>query len=203
MFKKFAVLSILVATTSFAQDITSSSQMKINDSHNFTIALDGASLVLKGAGIKATYAVAEHVSIGGIAKSFQLDSDSSYNSDFDIYGTNEYKHNVNLIGAIVDFFPMGTASERGLYISGGITSATLKTSVKDSFYGNSSARDSKTGGQLTVGYQFVIHLGNSANIMFQTGAGFGNAGAVKWTYSGSKTELRDSLVLDLIGGAQF
>ena len=43
-----------------------------------------------------------------------------------------------------------------------------------------------------------------ANIVFHAGAGYGNAGAIEWrVFSGSKTEIKDSLLLDLQAGMQF
>lgn len=201
MFKKIFVASAVFASSAFAQNVSSMSSINTYQRQNFTIALDGVSLALKGVGVKATYAVADHVSLGLLGKTFELGTDTD--SSTSILGFSS-KHKVDVIGALVEFFPMGTPSERGIYISGGVTSAKVATTVEDSYYDSTlKSNDESTGAQITVGYQFVIHLGNSANIMFQTGAGFGNAGRVKWTSLGNKTELQDSLQLDLLGGAQF
>lgn len=201
MFKKIAVVTSLLASAAFAQDISSVSKIPVYEKQNFTLALDGVSIGLKGAGLKATYAVAEHASIGLLGKTFEMGTGSD--SGFSYFGFKS-KHKIDIIGAVAEFFPMGTASERGIYISAAVTSAKVATTVDDTYYNTTQkSSDESTGAQLTVGYQFVIHLGNSANIMFQTGAGYGNAGRVKWTSLGNRTELQDSAQLDLLGGVQF
>ena len=131
---------------------------------------------------------------------YTLKSDNDWSTTL----SNSYKHEMQVYGVLVDFFPMAGVNDWGLYISGGLTSASVKSTVNDSFFGQNNSTNSKVGGQLTVGYQFLIPLKSMANIVFHAGAGYGNAGAIEWrVFSGSKTEIKDSLLLDLQAGMQF
>lgn len=210
----FLTSQLIVATTIASEtnaettnsSNTSMAQLKTEPRQKFTVMLEGSSLLSKGLGLKATYSLINKLSLGIKASKYKMTSDN--NSSFSDIKTTEYQHDMTVIGTVLDFFPLGMTDERGLYVSAGATSANLKTSVKDSYFGNNEATDSKIGAEFKVGYQFVIHLGdaatNSTNIMFQVGGGYGNGGSVKWRYfSGAETKIEDNLLLDLNMGAQF
>lgn len=171
---------------------------------NFFLSLDGTSLLLNGAGVKGTYIVNSYMSVGGAIKSFQLDSD---NDETAASLNTQYQHELTLVGALVDLFPFGQARSNGLYLSLAATQVNLTTTVRDSIFGRNKASDSRTGAQASLGYQIVSSLrgiSDQAQLTVQLGAGYGNGGGVRWRYfSGATTEVRDSVVLDLMGGIQF
>lgn len=204
MLKSLVILTTFFSCSAFADSFASRMQTWKGDRKNFSVILDGASILLKGAGVKATYAVSDKLAIGGIFKTYELDSSSNDGSLSTELGY-EYSHKVNVFGVIVDFYPTAGAYQSGIYLSGAVTSASVKTDVETNFFGQekNSASDSKTGAQATVGYQFGGRLSNSMNILFQLGLGYGNAGAIKWRISGNQTELQNGLLLDLNGGLQF
>lgn len=202
MFKVIGGLIVVLSTSAFAQ--YGSSELKIKQPRSFNLTLDGASVALKGVGVKATYSLTDKLSFGGLVKSFEM---SEQKEDKAI--GYEYTHKVNVIGAIVDFYPFSSNQENGIYVSAAVTSANVSTSVDDSFFGSGSAKDSSSGGQVTAGYQFLVPIQgifagkDSLALMFHAGLGYGNAGKVKWSFTGKNTELENSVLLDLYAGAQF
>lgn len=197
MFKYVFCSLIFVSQFAFAQNELSSS-MKVDQKKSYPVSLLvlGDSVVLKGAGIKASYKVAEKFSVGLIGKFFQISNDDDLVTS---------THDMSLYGLNLDFFPMASTDRRGLYISGAVTNANVKTNVDKSFiHSGGTSTNQKVGGHLMVGYQFVINIKKAANILFQTGAGYGNGGGVEYRYfTGAETKVRDSLLLDLSAGVQF
>jgi hypothetical protein len=200
MFKKILAVGLVASCFSFAEESAESTMAVTKHEHPFSIMLEGDAVALKGAGLKTTYKISEKFSLGLNAKKYEITSDSDWSASLN----NSYKHEITSYGVVTDFFPMGSVDSRGLYVSAAVTSARVESTVTDNLFGKNSSSDSKVGGQLKVGYQFIIPIGSTANILFQVGGGYGNAGAVNWrVFSGSKTELRDSILLDLNAGAQF
>jgi hypothetical protein len=194
------VALLLVSQLAVAQDGTLTAKTpETKSSYPVSVLLLGDALALNGAGLKATYKVSDKFSAGVIGKTYQLKSDDEYKS----WSTSS-KTELSMYGLVVDFFPMNSTDRRGLYVSGAVTSVSAKTTVSDTLYGEGSSDDQRVGGQLTVGYQFVINIANTTNILFQVGGGYGNGGAVEHKYfTGANTTIRDSLLLDLSAGAQF
>lgn len=202
MFKVLASLIVIASTSALAQNINSDLMLKKPRSLN--VSLDGTSLILSGLGAKATYSLTNKLLIGGLIKSYQIKEQES-----DKAIGYEYSHKVNVIGAVVDFFPGSSNQENGIYFSAAFTSANVLTNVDDSYFGSSESKDSAVGGQVMSGYQFLVPIRgiipgkDSFALMFHAGLGYGNAGKVKWSITGKNTELQDSLLLDLYAGAQF
>lgn len=197
----FAVLisSLMLSQVALAQT-QSTTQVDGKGEYPISVLLLGDALVLKGAGLKATYKVADHFSVGALGKVYKLEStDDDYS-----YWTTKSKHELTTVGLVVDFFPINTVDRRGLYISAAATSVHAKTTVDDTMFGTNSSTHDRIGGQISVGYQFAINIAKAAQILFQVGGGYGNGGSIEYKYfSGSETKIKDSLLLDLSGGVQF
>lgn len=207
MFKVILGSLLLVGSSALAvQDLQTTKDLKsmMNPPHKISVLLDGSSVLLSGAGVKGTYAVTEKIAVGGLLRNMKMtESPESAQLGY------TYKHQLNVLGAIVDFFPFSNLDENGFYVSAAATRASVKTETSDSYFGKGSAEDAKTGSQLTLGYKAILRLNEALiatkgfDIVFHAGLGYGNGGRVAWSVLGNYTKIGDGLVLDLYMGAQF
>ncbi len=164
----------------------------------FTVLLDGTSVLLSGAGVKASTGLANNLTLGVLAQKYKMKSDEN-----DLASAYSYTHEITNIGIIADYFFSKTATESGPYASAAIVFSKLKTKVDGSLFGAKTAEDSATGFQAKVGYQIVSNLTPSSDVVAQLGLGYGSAGAVSWKLGGSETKLKSAVLLDLSLGVKF
>lgn len=205
--KNFLILTVAIFTSSLllAQENVETSEVQIGEtSKPFSIMIDGASIISNGFGAKATYDINEYLGIGimgGIVKYKPSESDEKY-----LIYKYDYTHRINEGALVADgFLPMANPRSK-FYLSLGVRYAELSTEVNDAFYGTTNeSSSSRTGGIITAGWQYAETLPflEKAGIVFQVGLGFGNAGRVRWNYSGTKTEIQDGMLIDLKAGVKF
>lgn len=201
------LFAALVLTTVTATAQTSTTQMpSALPKKKFAVMLDGASVAMRGVGVKATMALSEKLSVGLLAQKMKIKSSSSSAP----YPDYSYNHNITNIGVIADYYLTNTNSESGLYGSAALIMSNLKTEVQDVDFGPSTSEDSGVGLQIKMGYQIVSKtVIFPSDIILQLGLGYGSAGSVAWQYSGSslgsesETKLQSGLLLDLSAGVTF
>lgn len=200
MLKALIFCGLISSNVALAASGISETRFEPKHSRPFSLFLEGDSVILGGAGIKATYKATEKIAAGLVGKVFNLKSDQ----DHETKTNNSYTHKMTTVGALAEYFPMSSVDERGLYLSAAVTSASVETSTNDSLYGKGGSKDSRVGGEAKIGYQFINTLSDSANIVFQAGLGYGNAGQIRWSaMTGNNTEIGDSILFDLNAGIQF
>lgn len=206
--------TVLLSTSLYAQDNSSmtSIDMQKKSTKKLTVLADGASFLLKGAGVKATYGLTNNIALGALAQlyKFQPESSVTTNSNF------KPKNEVTALGVIADYH-VSAIDQAGIYISMAYMNVKAKTTLDASYYGGSTSEDQTSGLQTKVGYQFIGQLASNLNMTFQLGLGYGIGGAIETTGSGSQvstmsgtqksakstTEIQSSLLLDLSAGMSF
>ncbi len=197
------ILLLGTALTAKAQtEVNSESETElIQEIKPFSVFADGSAVLLGGFGIKATYSVQDYLALGLIGSYGHMKSSENENSS--IYYRDDYKHSLGKVGIVAEFLILNEQRKGGLYITLGVNHAQVKTEVNSDLFGSNSSENSRTGGLVAFGWHYTERLTAKANVAFQLGLGYGNGGAVAWTYSGTKTEVRDRLLLDIKAGLQF
>ena len=193
-------LITLISFSALAQDTNESETQIKPEPKPFSVFLDGTAVLMSGFGVKALYAQKDNMAIGVIANYGKLKSDDKNSS---LYYRNDYKHTLTQFGAIGEFYIFNHMRTGGLYFTAGVTSANVKTEVNTELFGANNSQSSRIGAIGALGWHYTERLTDKANVAFQLGLGYGNGGAVYWTYSGAKTEIRDSVLLDIKAGLQF
>lgn len=195
-------LITLNAFSAVAQDVAESEFQITKEPKPFTVLLDGSALLLSGFGAKALYSTQDTMAFGAIASYSRLKSDDKENNTT-LYYRNDYKHTKTQVGAIAEFYILNQSRKGGMYITLGATSAYVKTEVDSELFGANNSESSRIGAIGAVGWHYTERLTDKANVAFQLGFGYGNGGAIQWNYAGTKTEIKDSVLLDIKAGLQF
>jgi hypothetical protein len=199
------LLALMISIPAFAQDDEAVSEFQTAPSPKpISILLDGASIILKGFGAKATYAINENLAIGAIGGFYKYTPTDEESSNL-LYKY-DYTHRLSYAGLIADGYLQMANPRSKFYISLALTQVKLDTQVNDDFLGISNvSNSSKSGGSITAGWQYAETLPflGSAGVVFQVGLGYGNAGRIRWSYYGDKTQIEDGLLVDLKAGMQF
>jgi hypothetical protein len=199
--------SILFLSLAFSSLALANPENSLSTSYNyqkptksFSLMLEGDSVILGGAGIKASYKVSPKISVGALAKVYKIKSDQKWESD----NANSYENKMTLVGITGGYFLTGNYDEQGPYVTAGVTSASVETSVNDSYFGKGTSTASKIGSEAKLGYQFVNLINPGLGMVFQVGLGYGNGGQLRWNAAtGQNAVIGDSLLLDLSAGLQF
>lgn len=155
-----------------------------------------APILLKGFGIGLGYAVTPKIETNLFYQQYTLGSDPETGFAPTVKFTTEMKK----VGLRADLYPLATVNSGGWYLSGAVTQVQADTKVESSALGTTSASDQKAGVQAYTGYAARGGLLRDAGLAFKIGLGYGVGGGIessRSTREGTKTEIKDSLLLDL------
>ncbi|MEK7356131.1 MAG: hypothetical protein AAB250_06755 [Bdellovibrionota bacterium] len=193
---------ICVSTSAYAQG-ESRVSTELKPKKRVSVELLGAQLILKGGGLGVGYAVTPKLQTEVNYAIYTLENDPEPSFFGSFY---RVKNEFSAIGVRANFYPLASVDAGGWYIGGALAQVNLKTKTSSSFYGDGAADNAKFGAQGYTGYTFRGGLLRSASMLIRLGLGYGVGGGVQTrttTASGTKTEIKDSGLLDLNIGMMF
>jgi hypothetical protein len=197
--KLLALVFFISSNASFAQTYVESDKDK--PYKKIAVLADASTFLLRGIGIKVTYALDPKLSVGAFAGKYELNDSRN-----DVIEFFDPRHEVVSYGLVGTYF-FNSVSESGFYAYLSLADHKVKTTVKGTLANGAEASDTQAGLQAKLGYQFASQILNKYDLLFQVDLGYGTGGAVETSKKSSSqeidTELQSSLLLGLTAGTHF